>query len=132
MLKALLLLSLLIILNGPECDPKKQDERITALEASVNQLRAAVAELNQKPKTEHHYELRNGGLRTWRFDSATGEVCILLTSDSDWKTKGAKSQSCSCSDNLAHYMEMPDGTDQQTKSAQMYYERHVQPACGED
>jgi hypothetical protein len=115
MLKALLLLSLLIILNGPECDPKKQDERITALEASVN-----------------HYELRNGGLRTWRFDSATGEVCILLTSDSDWKTKGAKSQSCSCSDNLAHYMEMPDGTDQQTKSAQMYYERHVQPACGED
>jgi hypothetical protein len=57
MLKALLLLSLLIILNGPECDPKKQDERITALEASVNQLRAAVAELNQKPKTEHHYDM---------------------------------------------------------------------------
>jgi hypothetical protein len=130
--KALLLLSLLILLNGPECDPKKQDERITALETNVNQLKAAVVELSQKPKTEHHYELRNEGLRTWRFDSTTGELCIQLTSDADWKRKGTKGQSCSCSDNLAHYMEMPSGTDQQDKSAQAYYARYVQPVCGDN
>jgi hypothetical protein len=129
--KALLLLSLLIVLNGPECDPKKQDERITALEASVNQLKAAIVELKQKPK-EHHFELRNEGLRTWRFDSATGETCIQLTSEADWKRKETKGQSCSCSDNLAQYMEMPFGTDQQSKWAQTYYEHHVQPACGDN
>src|ERR1700751_2746467 len=47
-------------------------------DAQIAQLNARIAQLEAKPP-EHHYELRNDGLRTWRFDPATGETCIKLT-----------------------------------------------------
>ena len=34
------------------------------------------------------------GFRTWRLDSATGESCILLTSDLDWKNDKTQLQGC--------------------------------------
>ena len=103
--------------------------RISALEADVKQLKTDVVELKQKPKTEHHYELRNEGLRTWRFDSATGDTCIQLTSDADWKRKETKAQSCGCSDLTADWVARPKDTDAQQSSAQSYYEYAVKPAC---
>ncbi len=128
--KAAFLLSLFILLNGSDCDPQKQDGRITALEADMKQLKADVAELKQKPKTEHHYELRNEGLRTWRFDSATGDTCIQLTSDADWKRKETKSQSCACTDNSDTWLQMPKATDADRTTANNYYDWMVKSACG--
>jgi hypothetical protein len=133
MLKPIFLLSILILLNTSECDPKKQDERITLLETDVKQLKAEVVGLKEKPDPApvHHYELRNAGFRTWRFDSATGETCIQLTSDADWKRKETKSQSCDCEDRTAYFNNMPMNNDQQIKSAEHYYDRFVKSACGE-
>jgi hypothetical protein len=132
MLKPIFLLFFLILLNTSECSPQKQDERISSLETEVKQLKAEVVGLKEKRDATpvHHYELRNEGLRTWRFDSATGETCIQLTSEADWKRKETKSQSCTCEDSSAHYFAMPMDTDHQIKLAEGYYARFVQSSCG--
>jgi len=131
MLKAASIVCLFLLLEGSECDLQKQDARIGSLEADVKQLKTEVAELKQQPKQpEHHYELRKEGFRTWRFDPATGETCIQLTTDADWKRKETISQSCDCSDKMQHWAEMPSSTEQQQKSAETYYKFIVTPACG--
>lgn len=132
MLKIAFLLSLLILVNSPECDPQKQDQRIAALEAEVKQLKTEIAELKQKQAAtpEHHYELRNEGFRTFRFDPATGDTCIKLTSAADWKRKETKAQSCECTDRTQQYLERPMITEQQQQSAQSFYKFVVAPACG--
>jgi hypothetical protein len=127
--KVMFLLSLVIVLSSSDCDPQKQDERISTLEADVKQLKADIVELKQKPKIEHHYELRNEGFRTFRFDSATGDTCIQLTSEADWKRKGTKEQSCQCSDNSTQWLAMPKESDQLKQAAQNYYDWIVKPAC---
>lgn len=131
MRKMTFLLSLFVLLNSPDCDSQKHGERITALEADVKQLKAEIIEIETKPKVEHHYELRNEGLRTWRFDSATGETCIQLTSEADWKHKETKGQSCTCSDNSDHWGAMPTDSDAQQRIADSYYNRFVKTACGD-
>lgn len=95
----------------------------------MQQLRAEVAELKQKP-AEHHYELRNEGFRTFRFDPATGDTCIQLTVDSDWKRKETKSQSCGCVDEKANWIAMPSSNEADKTSKQSYYDFIVKPACG--
>lgn len=132
MLKALFLLSFLILLNSSDCDSQKQDEKIRSLEADVKQLKAEVVELKQKPKAEpeHHYELRTQGFRTWRFDPTTGETCIQLTSADDWKRKQTKSQSCDCTDSTRQYSELPRETEEQQKFAENYYNFFVKHPCG--
>jgi hypothetical protein len=127
--KAVLLLCLLILLDTSDCDPAKENQRIDSLEANVKQLKAEVAELKQKPP-EHHYELRNEGFRTFRFDPSTGDTCIQLTSPTDWKRKETKAQSCDCSDQSEKYLQMPQGNDQERTAASNYYAWIVKPACG--
>ncbi len=120
MLKAaFLLLPLFILVNSSDCNPQKQDERTRLLEADVRQLKAEVAELKQKAATEHHYELRSEGLRTYRFDPATGETCIALTSKDDWKRKETQASSCRCKDALRHYKEMPKETADERQIAEV-------------
>ena len=133
MLRIGFVLSLLLLVNSDDCDPQKQNQRISSLESEVKQLKDKVAELERKQAAtpEHHYELRNEGFRTWRFDSATGETCIQLTSEADWKRKETKAESCDCADKSQHYTEMPGGNDQREKTADNYYKFVVQPACGE-
>jgi len=134
MLKVLcFLLSLFILLSSTACDLQKQDERVSSLEAEVKQLKADVATLKQKQSQkvapEHRYELHKEGLRTWRFDPATGETCIQLTSDADWKSKEAQARSCDCIDSTQHWNEMPIDTEQQQKDANNYF-KFVEMFCG--
>ena len=41
------------------------------------------------------YQIHREGWRTWRLDTATGQICLLLTSESDWKKPETSSQACS-------------------------------------
>lgn len=63
-------------------------------EVEIADLKAKVATLEAKPKAEHHYEFRDQGYRTWRFDPATGTSCIQLTTKADWKKPETIRQSC--------------------------------------
>ncbi len=123
------LFSLCALLANSGCDSQERNQRIRSLEADVNQLKADVAELKHKPKTEHHYELRNQGLRTFRFDPATGDTCIKLTSPADWKRKETQAQSCDCSDLRQQFIEMPRHTDEERKAA-ADFASWVNQACG--
>jgi len=129
MLKAGFLLSVLLLLTSIGCDPQ-QDTKIQSLEADVKQLKADVAELKQKPaKPEHHYELRREGFRTFRFDPATGDTCVQLTTPDDWKRKQTKAQSCSCVDLQEQLLEMPKNTDSDRQYAHNFYQTDVKDAC---
>jgi hypothetical protein len=121
--------SLLLLVNSDDCDPQKQNQRISSLESEVKQLKDKVAELEQKQTAtpEHHYELRNEGFRTFRFDSATGDTCIKLTSEADWKRKETKEQSCDCTDAFQHWEGIVGRTDQEQQN---YYNHAVKRACG--
>ena len=80
----------------------KYDAAMQQLAEARQQLEKTELKLTtceQQPK--HHYELRNEGLRTWRFDSSTGETCVQLTSDADWKKPDIKRQSCVYRDYLS-------------------------------
>ena len=125
------LMSLSILLISSGCDSQKLDERITSLETDVKHLKTEVAELKQKPKVapEHHYELRQDGFRTWRFDPATGQTCIQLTSTADWKRKEAKAQSCDCPDTTQQYLEMPRDTEAERRAA-VDFSEWVKETCG--
>jgi hypothetical protein len=59
----------------------------------LEKTKAALEACKQKPP-EHHYELRQEGLRTFRFDPATGETCVKLTSPADWKKPETIRQGC--------------------------------------
>jgi hypothetical protein len=132
MLRIGFLLSLLLLVSGDDCDPQKQNQRINSLEVEVKQLKDKVAELEQKQAAapEHHYELRSEGFRTFRFDPSTGETCIQLTSDADWKRKETKAQSCDCADTSRLNLALPRSTDQQRQVANDDYNIFVKPACG--
>ena len=69
---------------------KAQDDKI-------QELTKRVEALEQKP-VEHHYELRNEGSRTFRFDPATGNSCISLASKADWKNPDTIRQGCQYQD----------------------------------
>jgi hypothetical protein len=129
MLRIGFLLSLLLLVNGDDCDPQKQNQRISSLESEVKQLKDQVAELEQKQAAapEHHYELRSEGSRTFRFDPATGDTCIQLASDADWKRKETKEHSCDCTDAFQHWEGMAGRTDQEQQN---YYNHVVKSACG--
>jgi hypothetical protein len=130
MFKAFFLLPLFILLSTSACGPQKQDERISSLESDVKQLKAEVIELKrQKATPEHHYELRNEGFRTFRFDPATGDTCIKLTTADDWKRKDTKSQSCECVDMTQQYFEMPRHTEEEGKAAADFW-AWVRASCG--
>lgn len=40
------------------------------------------------------YQIHNEGFRTWRLDTATGQICLLLTSQNDWNKPETEAQSC--------------------------------------
>lgn len=69
-----------------------------ARDQQIKELSEKVATLEAKPKAEHHYELRNDGLRTFRFDPETGETCIQLTTKQDWKRPETIRQGCQYQD----------------------------------
>lgn len=86
----------------------KYEESQAELTQTKKQLEEAQKKINENQKkidelSAHKFSTYAGGLRTWRFDSVTGEACILLTTDADWKTKKTKQQSCDCVDTRAEY-----------------------------
>lgn len=45
-------------------------------------------------KSIGRYQIHRDGHRTWRLDTATGQMCILLTTDADWKKTETKMSAC--------------------------------------
>lgn len=45
-------------------------------------------------KSVGRYQMHREGLRTWRLDTATGEICLLLAPEQDWKKAETAAQGC--------------------------------------
>src|SRR5258708_3118246 len=63
---------------------KKLDETTKGLVDAKDELGKAREKIGEYQA--HRYEIFKSGFRTWRLDTVTGKSCILLTTDSDWKT----------------------------------------------
>ena len=45
-----------------------------------------------QPSQVGRYQMVRDGIRTWRFDTATGRSCLLLATEADWKSAEVKKQ----------------------------------------
>jgi hypothetical protein len=77
----------------------KYDQLVQENTELKKQLAEKEEEIRSVP--HHHYSLHQEGFRTFRFDADTGQTCITLTTESDWKNPKVKMQSCDCVDLLA-------------------------------
>lgn len=98
-LSALLIMVCLVGLSS--CDSELVDSselaRLKAADAEVQKLRSENAQLTAQlasAKSVGRYQIHQNGFRTWRLDTTTGEDCILLTSEADWKKPGTSVQGC--------------------------------------
>lgn len=61
-------------------------------QAALSQAKSQL-ELEKSAKPDR-YKIVKEGWRTWRLDSATGKVCLLLTTDEDWKNPKTAAENC--------------------------------------
>lgn len=83
--------------------PKSQ---VDELNRRLEQVQAQLKETEGKlaaAEPVHNYSTFSKGPRQWRFDSATGRSCIMLTTAEDWKKVETVWQSCDCVDAMAEY-----------------------------
>ena len=76
----------------------KELEKLKAAEAEVSRLREQNSQLKQQVatlKSVGRYQIHQAGSRTWRLDTATGQDCLLLASNEDWKKSDVAMQECS-------------------------------------
>ena len=73
----------------------------------LTERRLAETEAKLAAKPAHNYSRYTSGEREWRFDPESGDSCILLTTDSDWKKASTKKQSCACEDARHDYQAIP-------------------------
>jgi hypothetical protein len=97
-------LGLIISLIGCSSSAAKPDASLSA-DSRITALEARLAKIEIEKTTQKRYQLHNFGNRVFRFDPETGDSCILMTSEADWKQSSTKSQSCSCIDLLRKYPE---------------------------
>lgn len=89
-LPLVLTLSLLASCDDFEVADKSKDVVISKVEYDRLEADAALG------RQVGRFQIHRDGFRTWRLDTATGRSCLILTTDTDWKT-GAKDQT-SCAD----------------------------------
>ena len=85
-------LALLLLASCDDVDVVDKSKDVVISKVEYDRLKADAALGRQVGRFQIHKE----GFRTWRLDTATGRSCLLLTTDTDWKT-GAKDQN-SCAD----------------------------------
>jgi hypothetical protein len=59
-----------------------------------NQELATLRQEAEVGKSVGRYQIHREGFRTWRLDTTDGQVCLLLTSQEDWKKPDTEAQSC--------------------------------------
>lgn len=109
------------------CDTKPTGPTPTEIAQGVQiqELTKRVAALEQKP-VEHHYELRNEGSRTFRFDPATGDSCISLASKADWKMPDTIRQGCQYQDFMNDPLHRGDDMVKRTDVAEyLFVGKHI-------
>ena len=67
-----------------------KSKEVVLSRAEYEQLKALAREPNQVGR----YQIHREGSRTWRLDTATGRLCLTLTSDADWKGAGSEQLNC--------------------------------------
>lgn len=84
------------VVDKSKYDVVDKTKSVVLSKSEYDQLKAAAYEAKQVGR----YQIHREGFRTWRLDTATGQSCLLLATEADWKG-GAKNQtSCAVEDYL--------------------------------
>lgn len=51
-------------------------------------------------KSVGRYQIHREGVRTWRLDTATGHLCLMLTSTYDWEHDAKDQSNCAVEDTM--------------------------------
>jgi hypothetical protein len=129
---------LLVLMATTACvrqsEYEKADQQLkavrTQLDAKSKELEDAKTQIDEL--SQHKFSVYQNGGRTWRFDASTGRTCLMLASETDWKRKGTKDQSCNCMDTMQLAMQAY-GTASDADSRKLQTEIWnpvVKDACG--
>lgn len=101
MAKAAVVISLVLMLgcSGEQRVSEKEKEMLVKMRTGGYVLVKSDAYEQLKKDSEigrsvGRYQMQTRAFRTWRLDTATGESCLLLTTDEDWKDPNIQSQMC--------------------------------------
>jgi len=105
----LIVLAVVAVLSTESCGPNGELALNTVTDSeyeNVSKVRSGQYTLmnNQELTTLKHdaeigkgvgrYQINKEGFRTWRLDTATGQICLLLTAEADWKKPEIQAQGC--------------------------------------
>jgi len=82
------------VIDTQDANAKLIDFKTCNCEVVPNSELKSLREQAELGKHVNRYQMRTEGFRTWRFDTATGKICLLLTIDSDWKKSDIAAQNC--------------------------------------
>ncbi|MGO9575935.1 MAG: hypothetical protein ACLPTQ_16595 [Terriglobales bacterium] len=82
------------VVDTQDANTKLIDLKTCNCEIVPNGELKSLREQAELGKHVNRYQMRNEGFRTWRFDTATGKLCLLLTTDSDWKKPDIAAENC--------------------------------------
>lgn len=103
-MKTLLIVVLMTLAWGlTSCSTEAPATASDPRDAQIHALQQRLSQLENQPKP-HHYELRNEGFRSFRFDPETGESCIQLATKADWKNPDTIRQGCPYNDFLVDHL----------------------------
>jgi|SRR5882724_292177 len=98
MKRVLVTLIVLVLGAAVGCSSDASSRKVAEQAKEIEILKTQIAALDKQQQPRHHYELRQDGLRTFRFDPGTGDICIQLTTTADWKKKETIRQGCEYQD----------------------------------
>jgi cell division protein FtsB len=82
---------------GYEAVESQELVRLKVAEAENTRLKQENARLKEQVtnlKSVGRFQIHQNGFRTWRLDTATGQDCLLLASQTDWKKAETSLQAC--------------------------------------
>jgi len=100
---AMLCIVMLVTVLGCEASPElltnSEQDSLTKLRSGKfslisNDDLSALKHDAETGKSVGRYQVHREGFRTWRLDTTTGQTCLLLTSQEDWKKPETELQSC--------------------------------------
>ena len=102
-LASVLLFTLLGCDSPPEFLSKSDQESLTKLRSGKytlisNQELSSMQQEVDAVKNSGRYHIFRGGAHTWRLDTDSGQVCLLMAPADDWIKPEMKAQSCASID----------------------------------
>ncbi len=81
--------------DGLQQNVAESTKQLSNTKKELEEARVKIGEMQA-----HRYSMFRQASRTWRMDAVTGNSCLMLTTEQDWKRPETARESCQCEDLL--------------------------------